>query len=238
MPGQKRKKRGYAGPGHYYPRRKAARTGIRSTTSTAISVNRSPGNFMPPMFYTSHSYGEQSSVTCVTQDTAYSLIYRLNSLYDPRFATGGGQPYGRDQMAAIYRLYTVLAVKWKVIFIPRPTTVSSDIICSVRPAADSVTPLTTNQLMEDRLAQFKVVTGHNPRAVIQGYGKLGKIMGLRQDTVQIANPQKADVEADPARQAYLMISAVSNNESNVPCEIYVYIKYYCKWQQIKTVGSS
>jgi len=41
-------------------------------------------------------------------------VYRANSLFDPDFTGGGGQPLGRDQWAAFYRRYRVLAchVEW------------------------------------------------------------------------------------------------------------------------------
>lgn len=38
-------------------------------------------------------------------------VYRLNSLYDPDFTGTGHQPYGYDQLAALYLRYKVEAVK-------------------------------------------------------------------------------------------------------------------------------
>jgi len=41
-------------------------------------------------------------------------IFRLNSLYDPDFTIGGHQPYGFDQVAALYRKYRVDGCRFEV----------------------------------------------------------------------------------------------------------------------------
>jgi hypothetical protein len=41
-------------------------------------------------------------------------IFRLNSLYDPDFTIGGHQPYGYDQVAALYRKYRVEGCRCEV----------------------------------------------------------------------------------------------------------------------------
>lgn len=40
----------------------------------------------------------------ISVDTANltETVYRANGLYDPQYATGGGQPLFRDQFAALY----------------------------------------------------------------------------------------------------------------------------------------
>lgn len=47
--------------------------------------------------------------------SAYTL-YRANSVYDPRWAVGGGQPIGFDDWKTLYGAYVVLGAKCKVRF--------------------------------------------------------------------------------------------------------------------------
>lgn len=43
-------------------------------------------------------------------------IFRLNSLYDPDWGIGGHQPYGYDELSALYRKYKVSSVKINVVY--------------------------------------------------------------------------------------------------------------------------
>lgn len=54
--------------------------------------------------------------------------YRMNSLYDPRYALGGGQPSGLTQWASFYSAYTVYKMKIDVWFIRRIQTVSNWVV--------------------------------------------------------------------------------------------------------------
>lgn len=47
-------------------------------------------------------------------------LFRLNSVYDPLWTTGGHQPVGFDQLAQIYRTYTVLSCRYSCRFTMEP----------------------------------------------------------------------------------------------------------------------
>ena len=46
------------------------------------------------------------------------LVYRMNSLWDPEYATGGHQPRGFDQMAQFFLRYDVISATINVVFYP------------------------------------------------------------------------------------------------------------------------
>lgn len=50
--------------------------------------------------------------------------FRINSLYDPDYSVGGGQPYYFDQMMLIYERYQVYGCKIKVDIMNRSTSVN------------------------------------------------------------------------------------------------------------------
>ncbi len=83
-----------------------------------IQIFRGPDPFPPrrvaTLRYSSTSYLSSDS----TYPQAYGLegpTYRLNSLYSPQSTgSGGHQPYGFDQLAALYRRYKVTDVRINV----------------------------------------------------------------------------------------------------------------------------
>ncbi len=64
---------------------------------------------MPSRYTAALRYSEQLSLNTGTIQGFYGSEYsfRLNSIFDPDFTSGGHQPYGFDQMAAWYNRYLV-----------------------------------------------------------------------------------------------------------------------------------
>lgn len=50
--------------------------------------------------------------TLATASAPWEHRFRLNSTFDPDYETGGTQPFGRDQMAALYARYIVNKCSW------------------------------------------------------------------------------------------------------------------------------
>lgn len=63
---------------------------------------------MPSTYRTRLVYATTVSLDASTGGVAWST-FRANSLFDPLFAVGGHQPYGYDQMQAIYSRYVVIS---------------------------------------------------------------------------------------------------------------------------------
>jgi hypothetical protein len=64
-------------------------------------------------------YSEDTGVTANAGVNTFgsTASYRLNSLHDPRYAAGGNQPYGYDQIAALYNKYIVYGAKVEATFL-------------------------------------------------------------------------------------------------------------------------
>lgn len=52
----------------------------------------------------------------VAPDSVQSIVFRLNSLYDPDETSTGHQPYGFDQLSALFNRYRVYKFSWHVNF--------------------------------------------------------------------------------------------------------------------------
>jgi hypothetical protein len=79
--------------------------------------------FLDPRKFVTLSYCQTFTGT-VTTGSGFHQIMRLNSLFDPDLtnATGAHQPYGFDQLAALYARYRVLKTSYKMVFSPAALT--------------------------------------------------------------------------------------------------------------------
>lgn len=59
----------------------------------------------------------------VAWKTGTEIVFNLNSIFAPR-TSGGHQPYGRDQLAALYQRYKVHHVKVEITLLPQLVTTS------------------------------------------------------------------------------------------------------------------
>lgn len=73
-----------------------------------------PGySFLPQRVLTQLKYCDEGVVSAGGTIYFKDIVFRGNSIYDPVYATGGGQPMGRDQLATLYNSYKVHGMKIK-----------------------------------------------------------------------------------------------------------------------------
>jgi hypothetical protein len=89
----------------------------------------------PPRFSANLTYMGKHTLTAGSSGLfGVEQVYRLNSLFDPDFTGTGHQPYGFDQIAALYDQYKVNAVSLKLTF-TEPAADGIGIITMVQPSA-------------------------------------------------------------------------------------------------------
>lgn len=99
----------------YYKKKSTMKKGKRSFRKRNY-VNKAVvaiGNGFPKMTKMRQHYVETVVPTAATV-AFLTASYRLNSLYNPRVAGGGHQPYYFDQMMAVYDHFTVIGTKVSV----------------------------------------------------------------------------------------------------------------------------
>lgn len=90
--------------------------GYALTSQRAYSNFENPRiGFLDPHKYVRLKYTDIFSFTLATL-TGTNQIMNLNSLFDPDRTGTGHQPYGFDQLAALYNRYRVLKTAWKITF--------------------------------------------------------------------------------------------------------------------------
>lgn len=95
-------------------KRKRRENGYQLARQTGYS-NFERITFLDPHKYVKLVYSQLISTT-VALATGAQQIFNLNSIFDPDRTGGGHQPYGYDQLAALYNRYRVLKTKWHILF--------------------------------------------------------------------------------------------------------------------------
>jgi hypothetical protein len=114
--------------------------------------------FLDPHKYIPFRYNDIYNFT-LTAGTATNQVMNLNSLFDPDRTGTGHQPYGYDQVAALYNRYRVFVTKWKIVF--HAESVGFYIV--VVPSNGALATAITNQ------ASFTLAC-ESPRAVVRCQG--------------------------------------------------------------------
>jgi len=96
--------------------RKKKNTGYILRKQGAYSNFESPRiGFLDPHKYVRLKYSDIFSFSLATI-TGTNQLMNLNSLFDPDRTGVGHQPYGYDQLSALYNRYRVLKTSWKITF--------------------------------------------------------------------------------------------------------------------------
>lgn len=115
------KRRRYS-PGRRAKRRKKAKARQRRRARYGKRLPKFAGDlsFLPPRIHRRLVYTESQHISlsgaailgaCTTSG---NLIYNLNSCYDPRYAAGGHQPRGYDEICQFYNMYRVTSARMTV----------------------------------------------------------------------------------------------------------------------------
>lgn len=134
-------------------------------------------------------------------------VFRANGMYDPDTALGGHQPYGFDQLMALYNRYVVLGAKITITAVPASSFGTYIIACKL---SDNATLLSTTPtvLQEQPGYKYRLYTNGNaavmPRLTM-GYSarKMCRPGFMNNDTYQ------GTVNKDPDDQWYFTVLTAS-----------------------------
>lgn len=160
-------------------------------------------------------------------------IFRLNSLYDVDYSDLGHQPYGYDQVAAIYNKYRVNAVKIEANF----TNPSADgITCGllITPPNDGTTiqGLSISTVSEKMFGVTKDVNNTGSQKVtIVGYMPMHKLLGItKQQHAGDTSQYLAAVSANPTLSPFARFAISNSDESSITsntCTVHIKFRFYC-----------
>jgi hypothetical protein len=163
----------------------------------------------------------------MTTGVGTQSLFRLNSIFDPNSAVGGHQPYGYDQLAALYNRYRVLRTKWKVTFGNQS---GSYDICVVPVNGALAAPVTTNTTFETACevpyAYQKVQGGGGaPTVIISNEMPLNKLGGVKLSEYLDDDRFEAQIGANPAEVINLVIATYNGTAATIVASYTVELWY-------------
>lgn len=182
--------------------------------------------FLNPHKYVEFKYNDVFSYTLTTV-TGSNQIMRLNSIFDPDLTGTGHQPYGYDQLAALYNRYRVLSCKWKVTFHAE----SLGFYICVVPSNGNLATAVTNA------ASF-TLAGESPRSVCKAQGTgasaitissrihLNNLNGVTRTEYLADDRFEAQIGANPSELIVLNICTYNPSGSSVAIDFMLEMVYY------------
>lgn len=199
----------------------------RSRPGSVITlVNRGPA-IVPDIYMCKVKFTERRALTCTTGASNYE-VYRLNSLYDPRYTVGGGQPAGFDQLSALYDSYRVLAASYSVTF----TTAGSgagpnNIECAIAPSPDPFAGTETPEQTKMLPRGLFTISYPGDTQSLAGYIGNHELLGMNKQSYKGDSETGALNTANPTKATYLNICFQPVDESSsASVFIYTTIVYY------------
>lgn len=209
-------------------RRRNANNGRTRTT-----IYRNP---IPPSNVCTMSYCSNFSLTATTG--AYTAkVFRLNSTLDPDQTGTGHQPFGRDQLAALYSEYRVFRADW---------TLHSNPGSSAYPGTLAVTACTTLNSLLDTEAMVEMpyskslanaVSG-NPNPPLSDSVSLYNLSGQSRAEYIGDDENRADYNANAVAVYALHVGLDNNAAVTTAAYCSLRITYYVEWFHPFTLGGS
>lgn len=197
------------------PRKMAYRRRAKKLVNNAITP-------LPQRFITKHKYS--TTITINTATPQYN--FNLNSLFDPDRTSTGHQPYGFDQLSALYNRYRVYGCSYVVTGYQANNPIRIGVVPS-----NSVAALTNMaSLIELPRAKFTTQIPGGPRAQVKGYVDLPSLTGRTKSQYSADDIYSGTALTDPSELLILNIRAALLSDLPVDgCLMTVTLQYHCEW---------
>lgn len=150
----------------------------------------------------------------------YPYVIRANSIWDPQYIAGGDNPYGYDQLAAMYKKYYVISSKIKVEWFPNGAVANLATMCNGRIFTGGEATLgavnTQREMFEAPFGSKVMTFGHWDITDLKRYGfTTAKWNAAKEFKEVIDTDLGADVTSDPAVENYYVFCYMPNNTAEV-----------------------
>lgn len=159
--------------------------------------------------------------------------FNLNSVYDPDRTGVGHQPYGFDQLAALYNRYRVISCSYVI-------NVSSGANVRFASIASNETPsvLSLSDLVERPKAQWKVQpAGANPQ-YLKGSCYIPSLVGRNKAEYMADDRYQSNITGSPAELALLSIMCRQLDDTAVDAFCSITLNYTVEYFDINQLGQS
>lgn len=233
-----------------YKTRKVYKRKRRAVTQYATTRVGEPVRIAAPIplplrYSTKLRYTSTHIIQSGTSGTLSSspLRFSLSSMYDPDQTNIGHQPYGFDQLAALYGKYKVNRAKVTIQWFDVGATNTGMCCAALRPSTNTTSPasLPFHSFVEKQVGGHVLLTSTgNNRCVEQTFNvDLRKIFGVTKAEFADEEFYAANVNADPTNQIFIeFASAFPSSSSAIDVNAVVIVEYFATFYNRVTLGAS
>lgn len=166
--------------------------------------------------------------------TAFNYKFNLNSIFDPNFTGTGHQPYGHDQLQALYNRYRVISCSYVITAYSGAT----GICYGVMPANEAVTFTTLAELRENPRARFITQYPGGSTTMLKGKVYIPSLVGRNKSQYMADDRYQAIFGASPQEQAVLNVTGLDLAEVGVSVNWTITLEYTVEVFDVKPLGQS
>jgi len=162
-------------------------------------------------------------------------VFNMNSLFDPDQTGVGHQPYGFDQLAALFAHYRVYKFSWHIEFAPSNERLH---VCVI-PINGSTAPTTIPVAGEQPLGVTKAMSfDGGPPCVFKGHQYLSRFTGATSVQYKTDDRYSAATTESPVELMRVHILVYNPSGSSVATSCNVTLIYHTEFYDPITVGQS
>jgi len=188
-------------------RKNGRRRQNRRRINPKTSLVRQPNNPIPPSITVNMRYSDTQNLVNTSGVYTYN-VYRMNSTFDPDYSGAGHQPYGRDQLAALYTKYRVNEFIWDIEALPEAAAISS-VAC--HPTAGAGSPGSTEAQSEFPYGENRICSLNGPSGKFRGRLPLRQWLGQSKANFEADDSNEALAGSSPTATAYFVVGSQSTN---------------------------
>ncbi len=178
------------------------------------SVANPRWGFLNPHMYVTLNYIYEATFTIATV-TGTQQVMNLNSLFDPDRTGTGHQPYGYDQLAALYNRYRVLKSKWEVTFGSTTVTYYAVLLPSNGTLTAISNATTFEAAAEAPLAKSTLVGANAESVIYRGGIALNELNGVTTTEYLADDRFEAQIGSSPAELIVLTAGWYNSSGSTI-----------------------
>lgn len=190
--------------------------------------NRPGITFLNPHEYVTLKYVQSVGFSNATT-LASQQIFNINSLFDPDRTGTGHQPYGFDQLAAMYNRYRVLKIRWIVNFGPTTNNPVEAVVVPVNGLLNSAiaSSSTFENACELPFAKALIVpnAGDSTKLKVKGQLSLNELNGVTMTEYLADDRFESQVGSSPAEVITLYIGVYNPSANTVANSVLVELYY-------------
>lgn len=193
-----------------------------------VNVNRALSP-IPQRYITKMKYAED-----VQLSSTGSYQMNLNSVFDPNRSGIGHQPYGHDQLAALYNRYRVISCGWRLSALS--STVPIQLGCV--PSNDPQIFVLMEALKEQPRAKYVCQNFGGSTNVLSGKVHLPSLVGRSTQQYMADDRFQAQVGNSPVEAAILNIFASNPQGSPINATVNIILEYTVEWFDVVPLTQS